>query len=394
MINLDNLHAKVLKLFKAGIVNLEGRNPINKTPDDVAYIATEDLSELSKKWRNQSIYKNGHFDDGTENHKHEIVGKVGDTWIEGEWVMGTGLFTEEGLNELLGKGVSISYNVSQAIPNNMRDKKEGFEYDYRILDMIPDHIAIVDNPRYQGAGLKHNSINEKNHLIICEQKLKHNQENFKKDIDIINFAYNNNIKYEPLTKIFDMFSIKKKHNNVHESEEKSEMHPEKKDNTSEMHPEKKYANFSGRKMMGLEEGDFKQRVTEAYEKKHNSDLSEDEDALEHMIEIEHMGEKIEMTLREAMELIEASEKVVDVLESREKEEILEDKNNDNGYPISHASKHNNVKEERPYVKENMAKKHNSYMQSLKSSVTYSSNAVNSDPNVDYLEEKARAFKNR
>ncbi len=387
MKDINNLHSKLFKLFKAGIVNFD-----DGALKDVAYIATEDLPEFSKKWKNQAIFKNGHFDDGSENHQEEVVGKISDTWVEGEWIVGSGVITDEGLSLLTnGQGVSVTFAVSQAIQNQIRDRKEGIEYNYRIVDMIPDHIAIVKNPRYEGAGLKHNSKDISQHLVICSQNIKNNHNKLKKDVDINANACNDIIEYERLTKISNMFSLKKKHNNAEEIKKESDFI---KNNTSENildeNIEKKYAEFGHRKMMGMDEEEFKEKLMEAWNKKHNSDLSEDEEALEHLIKIEHEGNEIELTLKEAMELIQMSEKVEHELENHERKEIDEEKYNNQEMTVE--TKRTEQKEMVPEIKmkENMSKKHNSYMQSLRSTVHYS-NADNVSPNIEFLREKSHNF---
>jgi len=377
---MNHLHSRIFKLFKAGVVNFD-----NTGTRDIGYIATEDLTEFAKKWEGQLFFKNGHFEDTAENRKNEIVGKISETWVEGEWVVGTGLIDDEGLDLLQnGKSVSVTFLVSNKIQNNVRDKKEGFEYHYRVLDMIPDHIAIVDNPRYEGAGLKHNSLSD---TIICNMHLKENKE---KSIDNLNSSDSNLTGNKPLTKLFDMFSIGKKHNNMHESEPKPNKHEEPKDNTSEPNEqtEKKYASFGGRKMMGYDEESFKQRATEAFSKKHNTDLSEDAEALEHIIEIEHEGEKIEMSLKEAMELIQAAEKTEEALERHEQGEINEPKHNENESNKAEEPK----TESKPSTKENASKKHNSYASTVKAEYTSkSSSTQNLSPDMDYLAEKSARF---
>jgi hypothetical protein len=359
--NLNNIHSKIIKLFKAGVVNLEGINPIDYTNNDIAYIAPEDLKMLAKKYKNVPITKKGHFDDGIENHQDEIVGKIGDTWVEGDWAFATALLDDEGLNLLSnGKGLSISYKVLKALQNNQKDKKEGIQYDYRIGDLEPDHVAIVDNPRYNGAGLKHNSEKGSDEILICGQYKKHNSiKKTKTNIMLdnkINMSYDN----KKLTKMNNMFKIGKKYNeNWHETKQ---THENNKDNTS-----KKYLSLEGKRINGMDGEYFKKRLLEAYRAKHNFDLSEDEEALHSLIKIEYDGEEIEMTLKEAMELINDMAEEIAELEYYDDADIPEEKHN-NEERYNHEEKHNN--EERYHNEEkhnNIDEHHNKTHEKMKTS---------------------------
>ncbi len=342
---LNNINSKVIRLFKSGVVNLEGKNPLNKSKNDIAYISPEDLLTLGKKFSGTHIFRNGHFDDDVENHTEEVVGKLGDdVWVEGDWVMGTAILMEEGKNQLTnGYGVSISYEIKQGIENKKSDKKEGIIYDYRILDIEPNHIAIVKNPRYEGAGLKHNSLHSNDKFLTCEHHFKNNLSN-------INLILDNeeNIVKEGITEINKnmSFFIKNK------SERKN-------NNSQDPENEKKYASLDGKKVRGMDAMDFKNRVTEMYSKKHN-EFEETEDNLESIISIEHEGREIEMTMREALELIALGEKVEDKLENEgsvDKEVEIEYERKDNAQ--------NEEKKKAMPIKKQEEKKHNSYIETLK-----------------------------
>lgn len=92
----------------------------------------------------------------TANNVNEIeVGRVNNVWFNEEdgWYWCDGVITNQKALDLIDKGwsVSCSYNVS-----NYSDKggtENNIKYDMEFLDGNFTHLAIVKNPRYEGADI-------------------------------------------------------------------------------------------------------------------------------------------------------------------------------------------------------------------------------------------------
>ena len=92
----------------------------------------------------------------TANNVNEIeVGRVHNVWFNEEdgWYWCDGVITNQKAIDLIDKGwsVSCSYNVS-----NYSDKggtENNIKYDMEFLDGNFTHLAIVKNPRYEGADI-------------------------------------------------------------------------------------------------------------------------------------------------------------------------------------------------------------------------------------------------
>ena len=121
-----------------------------------ALIKKENLDRFVHTLRNKPVTIN-HKDDIQDDDK---VGEVFNVWFNAEdgWYWCDGIITDITAQNLIqdkGWSVSCSYDYTKA--DNSGGTANNIPYDIEFLDGEFTHLAIVDNPRYEGANIVFNS---------------------------------------------------------------------------------------------------------------------------------------------------------------------------------------------------------------------------------------------
>lgn len=94
----------------------------------------------------------GHKDDITESDKVGVINKI---WFSAEdgWFWCEGLITDEKAVELIENGYNVScqYRITDYSDNAEGKLHNANPYDKEILNGVFEHLAIVENPRYEDA---------------------------------------------------------------------------------------------------------------------------------------------------------------------------------------------------------------------------------------------------
>lgn len=106
-----------------------------------------------------------HKDVTSKSAKDDRVGVISKVWFDqyDGWYWGEGvIFDQEALN-LIDKGYNVScqYEITEYSENRDNKLHNGNEYDKTILNGRPEHLAIVENPRYENAMIAVNAIEAK-----------------------------------------------------------------------------------------------------------------------------------------------------------------------------------------------------------------------------------------
>lgn len=103
-----------------------------------------------------------HKDITDENAKDERVGVVSDIWFnDGDgWFWCKGVIFDDKAIDLIKNGYNVScqYEITEYSDNIENKLHNGIPYDKEILNGKFEHLAIVDNPRYEGALIAVNAI--------------------------------------------------------------------------------------------------------------------------------------------------------------------------------------------------------------------------------------------
>lgn len=123
-----------------------------------ALIKKENLDRFVHTLRNKPVTIN-HKDDIQDDDK---VGEVFNVWFNAEdgWYWCDGIITDVTAQNLIqdkGWSVSCSYDYTKA--DNSGGTANNIPYDIEFLDGEFTHLAIVDNPRYEGANIVFNAKN-------------------------------------------------------------------------------------------------------------------------------------------------------------------------------------------------------------------------------------------
>lgn len=91
----------------------------------------------------------------------DIVGEIQNIWFSTEdgWFWCSGVITDEKAIELIESGYNVScqYRITDYIENTENKLHNGNPYDKEILNGVFEHLAIVKNPRYEGAFIAANA---------------------------------------------------------------------------------------------------------------------------------------------------------------------------------------------------------------------------------------------
>lgn len=103
-----------------------------------------------------------HQDVTDENAKEISVGNIFSVWFDEKdgYYWCNGIITDKDAIKLIEKGYSVScqYTITEYSDNNSGALHNGNPYDKIIENGRPEHLAIVNNPRYEGAIIAVNAI--------------------------------------------------------------------------------------------------------------------------------------------------------------------------------------------------------------------------------------------
>lgn len=91
----------------------------------------------------------------------DIVGKIKNIWFSPEdgWFWCSGVIADEKAIELIENSYNVScqYRITDYVENTENKLHNGNPYDKEILNGVFEHLAIVKNPRYEGAFIAANA---------------------------------------------------------------------------------------------------------------------------------------------------------------------------------------------------------------------------------------------
>lgn len=98
-----------------------------------------------------------------DNAKAVSVGNIFSVWFDEKdgYYWCNGIINDKQAIELINKGYSVScqYTITEYSDNDSNALHNGNPYDKIIENGKPEHLAIVNNPRYEGAIIAVNAIN-------------------------------------------------------------------------------------------------------------------------------------------------------------------------------------------------------------------------------------------
>lgn len=186
------------------------------------------------------------------DHKDDIaeddsVGTINTIWFSAEdgWYWCSGILTDPKAIELIENGYNVScqYRITEYSENTEGKLHNANPYDKEILDGVFEHLAIVENPRYEDAFIAVNAYIAKNDTVDANC-MKHNQIDFNPNVTINKasnkyqkvYDYIRNTEGEPMdneTKtIFSQLMDALKARNEAEDEKEKEKAKEKQEETA------------------------------------------------------------------------------------------------------------------------------------------------------------------
>ena len=104
----------------------------------------------------------GHKDVTSENAKELSCGNICHIWYDDldGWYWGDGIIDNDEALELINQGYNVScqYEITEFANNTTNALHNGNPYDKVILNGKPEHLAIVDRPRYENAMIAMNAL--------------------------------------------------------------------------------------------------------------------------------------------------------------------------------------------------------------------------------------------
>ena len=104
----------------------------------------------------------GHKDVTSENAKELSCGNICHIWYDDldGWYWGDGIIDNDEALELINQGYNVScqYEITEFANNTTNALHNGNPYDKVILNGKPEHLAIVDKPRYENAMIAVNAL--------------------------------------------------------------------------------------------------------------------------------------------------------------------------------------------------------------------------------------------
>jgi len=127
----------------------------------------------------------------------DVVGKIQNIWFSPEdgWFWCSGIITDEKAIELIENGYNVScqYAITEYIENLENKLHNGNPYDKEILNGVFEHLAIVKNPRYEGAFIAANAYLAKNNEFKEEEHLRDEDGKFTDGNNSDNKKFNDEI---------------------------------------------------------------------------------------------------------------------------------------------------------------------------------------------------------
>lgn len=106
----------------------------------------------------------GHKDVTNENAKDLSCGNICHVWYDEAdgWYWGDGIIDNEEAVSLINEGYNVScqYEITEYSNNTTNALHNGNPYDKVILNGKPEHLAIVDKPRYENAMIAMNALDK------------------------------------------------------------------------------------------------------------------------------------------------------------------------------------------------------------------------------------------
>lgn len=110
----------------------------------------------------------------------DVVGTIKNIWFSAEdgWFWCSGVITDDKAIKLIedGYNVSCQYRITDYVDNDEGKLHNANPYDKEILDGVFEHLAIVENPRYEDAFIAVNAYIAKNDTVDANG-MKHSEEN-------------------------------------------------------------------------------------------------------------------------------------------------------------------------------------------------------------------------
>ena len=104
----------------------------------------------------------GHKDVTNASAKEDRVGVISRIWYDNAdgWFWGEGIIFDEKAISLVESGYNVScqYDITEYSNNTTKALHNGNPYDKVILNGKPEHLAIVENPRYENAMIAVNAL--------------------------------------------------------------------------------------------------------------------------------------------------------------------------------------------------------------------------------------------
>lgn len=130
-----------------------------------------------------------HQDITDENAKDERVGVISEVWYNEKdgWFWCKGIIFNDEAIDLIKKGYTVScqYEITEYQENTENKLHNGNEFDKYILNGKPEHLAIVENPRYENAIIAVNAIEVKAQNNIKEQDMFNLGKNKEENVEEI-----------------------------------------------------------------------------------------------------------------------------------------------------------------------------------------------------------------
>lgn len=124
----------------------------------MTYLTKETILKIMPSFKGKPMIEEVHRDITPKNFKRHAVGYVTEVWWDEatQWAYAKFLVTDDTTRELIQKGYSVScaFKVTRTGPGG---EWHAIKYDEEILDGEAEHIAIVDDPRYEGCRIVENS---------------------------------------------------------------------------------------------------------------------------------------------------------------------------------------------------------------------------------------------
>ena len=107
-----------------------------------------------------------------EYAKDDRVGVISRVWFNERdgWYWGEGVIFDQEALDLIDKGFNVSCQYEITEYSSTGGLHNGNNYDKTILNGKPEHLAIVQNPRYENAMIAVNAIDQDSDFVTLTKK--------------------------------------------------------------------------------------------------------------------------------------------------------------------------------------------------------------------------------